>query len=151
MKKFDTINVIPFIDIMLVLLAIVLATASFISQGKIEVNVPKSQSKVKVKQDDLAELITISKDGEFFYKDKPIMIEVLDETLSKMGEERKITIKIDAEANFQNFVRVTDLLTKYGLKKVTVVTSPVSKGSEKSSTDSPSVTATPTAKPAVGQ
>ncbi len=152
MKKFDTINVIPFIDIMLVLLAIVLATASFISQGKIEVNVPKSQSKVKVKQDDLAELITINKDGEFFYKDKPITIESLDETLSKLGEERKITIKIDAETNFQNFVRVTDLLTKYGLKKVTVVTSPVSKGSEKSSTDSPSATTSSvTATPAVGQ
>lgn len=31
MKKFDQINVIPFIDIMLVLLAIVLMTATFIS------------------------------------------------------------------------------------------------------------------------
>ena len=38
MKKFDEINIIPFIDIMLVLLAIVLVTASFISQGKIKVN-----------------------------------------------------------------------------------------------------------------
>ena len=36
MKKFDEINIIPFIDIMLVLLAIVLITASFISQGKIQ-------------------------------------------------------------------------------------------------------------------
>ncbi len=150
MKKFDTINVIPFIDIMLVLLAIVLATASFISQGKIEVNVPKSQSKVKVKQDDLAELITITKDGEFFYKDKPITIELLDETLSKVGEERKITIKIDAEANFQNFVRVTDLLTKYSLKKVTVVTSPVGKGSDTGKTDSATAT-TVTPSVAVGQ
>jgi biopolymer transport protein ExbD len=33
MKRFDQINVIPFIDIMLVLLAIVLTTATFISQG----------------------------------------------------------------------------------------------------------------------
>ena len=40
-EKFDEINIIPFIDIMLVLLAIVLITASFISQGKIQVNVPK--------------------------------------------------------------------------------------------------------------
>ena len=40
MKKFDQINVIPFIDIMLVLLAIVLTSASFISQGKIPVTPP---------------------------------------------------------------------------------------------------------------
>ena len=43
MKKFDQINVIPFIDIMLVLLAIVLMTATFIAQGKIDVNLPTSK------------------------------------------------------------------------------------------------------------
>ncbi len=122
MKRFDTINVIPFIDIMLVLLAIVLATASFISQGKIEVNVPQSQTKVKVQQDDLAELITITKDGAFFYQDKMITLAALDETLGKMTTERKITIKIDAQTDFQQFVHITDLLTKYSLKKVTVIT-----------------------------
>lgn len=137
MKKFDSINVIPFIDIMLVLLAIVLATASFISQGKIEVNVPQSQSKVKVKQDDMAELITITKDGAFFYKDKTISIEALDETLGKMGAERKITIKIDAETDFQQFVKVTDLLTKYGLKKVTVLTAGNADGGDNTSSANP--------------
>lgn len=44
MKKFDQINVIPFIDIMLVLFAIVLTTASFISQGVISVNPPTSST-----------------------------------------------------------------------------------------------------------
>jgi len=44
MKKFDQINVIPFIDIMLVLLAIVLMTATFIAQGKIDVNLPTSKA-----------------------------------------------------------------------------------------------------------
>ena len=43
MKKFDEINIIPFIDIMLVLLAIVLITASFISQGKIQGQCAQSQ------------------------------------------------------------------------------------------------------------
>lgn len=42
MKRIDTINVIPFIDIMLVLLAIVLTTATFISRGVIEVHYPES-------------------------------------------------------------------------------------------------------------
>jgi biopolymer transport protein ExbD len=42
MKRFDQINMIPFIDIMLVLLAIVLTTASFISQGMIPLDLPKA-------------------------------------------------------------------------------------------------------------
>jgi len=70
MKKFDTINVIPFIDIMLVLLTIVLTTASFIDQGKIEVEVPQSQSKSLIQAQDLTTLITITQSGEFFYQNK---------------------------------------------------------------------------------
>ncbi|OYV24794.1 MAG: energy transducer TonB, partial [Halothiobacillus sp. 20-54-6] len=44
MRRFDQINVIPFIDIMLVLLAIVLTTATFIAQGEISVNLPEAKS-----------------------------------------------------------------------------------------------------------
>lgn len=138
MKKFDTINVIPFIDIMLVLLAIVLATASFIHQGKIEVSVPQSQSKVKVQQDDLAELITITKDEKFYYQDKNITLEALGNVLQQMDKAHKITIKIDAETDFQQFVHVTDLLTKYQLEKVTVITTPRTKNAGNNTTqDSP--------------
>ncbi|PID63587.1 MAG: TonB system transport protein ExbD [Gammaproteobacteria bacterium] len=126
MKKFDSINVIPFIDIMLVLLAIVLATASFITQGKIEVSVPKSDSKISVKADDLAKLITITKGGEFHYKaqyeERQVTLDELDVALKGLTPDTPITIKIDAESDFQQFVSVTDVLAKYKLKKVTVVT-----------------------------
>lgn len=122
MKRFDSINVIPFIDIMLVLLAIVLVTASFISQGKIEVNVPESESKAKIQSKDIVELITISKDGGFFYQDDPISLAALDQVLARMKSETRIAIRIDADTAFQKFVLVTDLLKKNNLKKVSVLT-----------------------------
>lgn len=43
MKRFDQINVIPFIDIMLVLLAIVLTTATFVAQGRIPLQLPEAE------------------------------------------------------------------------------------------------------------
>ena len=58
MKKFDQINVIPFIDIMLVLLAIVLMTATFIAQGKIDVNLPTSKAPATLHSEDTLKLIT---------------------------------------------------------------------------------------------
>lgn len=122
MKKFDTINVIPFIDIMLVLLAIVLATASFISQEKIEVNVPQSESKVKVTVEDLVELIAITKEGEYFYRDKLMSIHDLEKAILTLPIDAKVTLKVDSEANFQHFVSVTDFLKKAQLKKITVIT-----------------------------
>ncbi len=122
MKKFDDINVIPFIDIMLVLLAITLATASFISQGKIEVTVPESQSQNRVTADDVIELITINNEGVIHYKDNPIEIAELDNKLSNMSKEQKITLKIDEKAPFQYFIQVTDVFRKYDLKRVTIIT-----------------------------
>ena len=83
MKKFDEINIIPFIDIMLVLLAVVLITASFISQGKIQVNVPKASTAVAFKADELAKLLTVTADKQLYFNDRPITQELMLKPLSK--------------------------------------------------------------------
>ena len=56
MRRFETINVIPFIDIMLVLLAIVLTTATFIVSNKLNIDVPKSTSEETVTNEKLIEV-----------------------------------------------------------------------------------------------
>ncbi|UBU74924.1 TonB system transport protein ExbD [Pasteurella multocida] len=122
MKKFDEINIIPFIDIMLVLLAIVLITASFISQGKIQVNVPKASSTVAFRSDDLAKLLTITESGEIFYHDKPITIEALEQEISNWEKDQKVTLKVDAKSSFQDFVSITDIMAKNEIKNVAIVT-----------------------------
>ena len=138
MKKFDEINIIPFIDIMLVLLAIVLITASFISQGKIQVNLPKASSSVAFKSSELAKLLTVTAEGEVFFNDKPTSLESLETEIAAWDKSQKVTLKIDAGATFQDFVSVTDLLAKNEIKDVAIV---ATKGGEKSkSTDAPSAT-----------
>ena len=121
MKKFDEINIIPFIDIMLVLLAVVLITASFISQGKIQVNVPKASSSVAFKSDELAKLLTVTADGQLFFNDKPIEQEALEQEVAGWNKAQKVTLKIDAEATFQDFVSITDILAKNEIKNVAIV------------------------------
>ena len=121
MKKFDEINIIPFIDIMLVLLAIVLVTASFISQGKIQVNVPKASTAVAFKSDELAKLLTVTANGELYFNDKAISQEALEAEISQWNKDQKVTLKIDAEASFQDFVSITDLLAKNDIKNVAIV------------------------------
>lgn len=122
MKKFDEINIIPFIDIMLVLLAIVLITASFISQGKIQVNVPKASQTVAFKSDDLAKLLTITENGEVFFNDKPINQEELEQEVASWDKTQKVTLKVDAKSSFQNFVSITDLMAKNSITNVAIVT-----------------------------
>ncbi len=122
MKKFDEINIIPFLDIMLVLLAIVLVTASFISQGKIQVNVPKASSSVAMKADDLTKLLTVTESGELFYNDKPITKEAMLAEVESWDKTQKVTLKVDAATAFQQFVDITDILSKYEIKNVAIVT-----------------------------
>ncbi|OOF56617.1 TonB system transport protein ExbD [Rodentibacter myodis] len=135
MKKFDEINIIPFIDIMLVLLAIVLITASFISQGKIQVNVPKASTAVAFKSDELAKLLTVTEKGELYFNDKPISHDALEAEINQWNKEQKVTLKIDAQASFQDFVSITDLLAKNEIKNVAIV-SMKDKGSKSISPES---------------
>lgn len=122
MKKFDEINIIPFIDIMLVLLAIVLITASFISQGKIQVNVPKASTTQAIKADDIAKLLTITADNEYFYNDKPITKELLSNEMATWDKGHKVTLKVDSAVTFDKFVEITDLLSLYEIKNVAIIT-----------------------------
>ncbi|MDG2959343.1 TonB system transport protein ExbD [Bisgaard Taxon 10/6] len=122
MKKFDEINIIPFIDIMLVLLAIVLITASFISQGKIQVNIPKASQTVAFKSDDLAKLLTVNAEGKIFFNDKPIEQAELEKEIAGWDKDQKVTLKVDAESSFRNFVSITDLMAKNNIRNVAIVT-----------------------------
>lgn len=122
MKKFDEINIIPFIDIMLVLLAIVLITASFISQGKIQVNVPKASTTIAIKADELSKLLTITENNEFFYNDQPITKEKLEAEIASWDKAQKVTLKVDASVAFEKFVELTDLLSVNEIKNVAIVT-----------------------------
>ena len=65
LKKFDSINVVPFIDIMLVLLVIVLTTASFVARGIIPVDLSEGKSALKLTEQKII-TITIKDSGELF-------------------------------------------------------------------------------------
>ena len=69
-KEISYINAIPLVDIMLVLLAIVLTTATFITQGAIRVDLPQSASKDRVEEKENL-VITITGEDRIFLDDRP--------------------------------------------------------------------------------
>jgi len=127
MRKFDQINVIPFIDIMLVLLAIVLTTASFVSQGLIKVDLPEaSNSKAITEQGEQKVVeISINKEEKFFVNDKEMSMDALDAALKELNKEQLIILRVDSSVPFKHFVAITDRLKKYHLNKVSILTKKV--------------------------
>ena len=123
MKRFDQINVIPFIDIMLVLLAIVLTTATFISQGMIEINLPEAENADAIQQSNEKIIeITINAKHEVFFEGEIVSQQALATKLETVNKETPIQLRVDEAVAFKNFVGVIDLFKKNKLEKLTIIT-----------------------------
>jgi len=124
-KKFDQINVLPFIDIMLVLLVVVLVSASFVNKGRIPVDLPEAEGKEVLVQQKF-EVILIKRDGTLYFNDKKIDFNRLKDQISRLNPKKDaILIKSDAKSEFRNFVKVIDLLKSRGFVKVSIETKKV--------------------------
>lgn len=121
MKRFDQINMIPFIDIMLVLLAIVLTTASFVSKGLIEVDIP-SANKVTVTSQEAPKAIEIAVNiqNQLFFNEEQIAYSRLSEKLKDFDEQQKFVIRMDKKADFEHFVKIIDVLKAGNFKKLSI-------------------------------
>lgn len=120
-KRFDSINVIPFIDIMLVLLVMVLTTATFIKQGVIPVNLP--EAKATDKQDEKKEItIYVNAQGETFFEKEKVDLATLEKRLLEVSKEQVVVLRSDKASKFQDFVSVMDILKKLGHEQLYIVT-----------------------------
>jgi len=118
-KEFSSINVIPLVDIMLVLLTIVLTTATFIVQGTIPVNLPEAESGEPVKS--VKEVvITITQEGEIYVEGKLYTLEDLEELVRTLSPETPVRLRADGSAKVEHLVKVLDLLNRYGLKNLSL-------------------------------
>jgi len=122
MKRIDSINVIPFIDIMLVLLVMVLTTATFIKTGLIPVDLPEAKgTAAEHKPTELK--LTIKKDGTLWIDEKTqVTLEEFEQRVTQGGKEMTVVLYSDKEAAFQNFVGVMDVLKRLGHEQLYIVT-----------------------------
>jgi len=125
MKRFDEMNVIPLIDVMLVLLAIVLVTASFIKQDALQIDLPSTDNTeayepTKEKIVNLA----INAKGELYLDEKLTPFNLLSEAITdlKFKQDTPIIVKVDDKANFGVFIKLVDILKKHHLTNLTFLT-----------------------------
>ncbi|MCK9161989.1 MAG: biopolymer transporter ExbD [Arcobacteraceae bacterium] len=120
-KKFDSINVVPFIDIMLVLLVIILTTASFVSQGIIPVDLPSSSSSDRLEpQKEL--IITINENSEIFFDKELVNKEDFEDRLLLVDKKTDILINCDKNISFEKFVFILDLAKKHSFETLGIIT-----------------------------
>ncbi len=123
MKRIDTINVIPMIDIMLVMLAIVLTTATFIKLDQIQIDLPVAKSSSGSLGQHINN-IDIDSQGNVFLNNQKITLEYLDLELSKIDTETPIALRVDQATSFGFFANIVDLLKSHQMNRLSIIVKP---------------------------
>ncbi|MBT0878832.1 TonB system transport protein ExbD [Campylobacter sp. RM12640] len=105
----EGLNLVPFIDIMLVLLCIVLSVSTFIAEEKIAINLPKSENSVSI-DDKQKVFISINETGEIFYNESLLSVDELKTKLSSISKDEIVILRSDENASYKHFVKIVDIL-----------------------------------------
>ena len=119
------INVVPLVDVMLVLLIIFMVTAPMIQRG-IDVNLPVSTRSNQIANERVFVSVPAAyRQSRIVYLDAdPIHIEVLQERVRQKMENRankEVYLRGDAGLVYQDLVNVFDLLKGAGVEKIGLV------------------------------
>lgn len=117
-RDIEEINVIPLVDVMLVLLVIVLTTATFISTGQIPVSLAKAKSAEAVKETPLK--VTVQADGSLYLEQQKLNIEQLPEALQGQSRQLPVIVMADRQIVLERFVTVVDAIKSLGFEKISL-------------------------------
>lgn len=119
-KEFNYINVIPLVDVMLVLLTIALTTSSFIATGIIPIELPKA---TKSHGETLkTQTIEIDRNGMVYLNSVPVSLQTLKETMGPVNRSVPVLIRADRYVALQTFVDIFDVLKSLGFGRVSLHT-----------------------------
>jgi biopolymer transport protein TolR len=118
------INIIPLVDVVLVLLLIFMLTAPMMYRG-IDVNLPKSSGKPTAVEERI--VLTLTKDRGFFLNDRPVATGALEGQLKSVFQNRSdkvLYLKADAGLAYGQVVETMDRVRRAGVERLGMVTEP---------------------------
>lgn len=119
-RGFESINVIPFIDIMLVLLTIVLTTSTFIATGAIGVRPPQASPSSVPMEKSLR--LEIDRSSQIYLEGNPVELAEMEGLLAGHNRETAVLIRADRQLALQGFVDVMDRMKQLGYNRISLQT-----------------------------
>lgn len=114
---------IPLIDIMLVMLAIVLTTATFIQHSKVDIELPIASSVATGPRQESLDL-TVDREGNVFLNGEQVLLDQLDQVLFRVDSNRHINLRVDQRAEFGAFISVIDILKSRDVTNLSILVEP---------------------------
>jgi len=119
------INMVPLIDVMLVLLVIFIITAPLLSHS-IKINVPQASSE-PVQQDPKVIDFAVDADGDLFWNEQPITLEQLPALMAAeaaLDPQPEVRLRADLDTRYEVLAQVMSMARMSGLKRIGFVTRP---------------------------
>ncbi len=120
--KKEPLNIVPFIDIMLVLLAMVLSVSTFIAKGEIPMELPKAQSAASTNSQSHKHVVQVDAAGDLYIDGRRASQEELAAFVAELNRSERIVLRIDKNAKFDDFIRVIDALKTHQHENFSIVT-----------------------------
>ena len=119
--KNESLNIVPFIDIMLVLLAIVLSVSTVIAQGKTQIELPQSANQEQQKDEKKVKVL-INKENQIYLDDVLVGLEELKVKLESLEAKTMVELHSDKDAKFETFIQIVDILKGKGHENFSIAT-----------------------------
>lgn len=119
-RKRPEMNLVPLIDVLVMLIFFAFVTMQFRSAATLNVTLPKVETAGKSELKDSI-TITISKAGEFGFNGKPATMEELRGLVAQVGQVSKdftVMVRSDEDTPLKHITDVWDLCRKHGLNKI---------------------------------
>jgi len=128
-RPMSEINVVPYIDVMLVLLIIFMITAPLIQQG-VEIDLPQASANPLPPDQDEPVVVSVDKKGDFYLDigdqpDKPIDAQLLINRVAAVRQLKPnvpVLVRGDRDVGYGSVIDVMVLLQKAGIEKVGLMT-----------------------------
>jgi biopolymer transport protein ExbD len=114
------INVIPLVDIILVVLIIFMVAAPLVMQPKIDIHLPKASS-AKEEKDKSSLRVVLGKQGELYLNNKPVSVEGVKEESKKLAlvnADSTALLIADKAVTLEMVTELVDAIKTGGLKKI---------------------------------
>lgn len=123
-KRIAEINVVPYIDVMLVLLVIFMITAPLLTPG-VQVDLPQATAATLDNPDRETLVVTVDRRGNLFLDDRAIDAEALGSKVAailRLRPQTPVLVRGDREAKYDAIIQAMVLLQAAGAPSVGLVT-----------------------------
>jgi len=132
-RSMSEINVVPYIDVMLVLLVIFMITAPLLSQG-VHVNLPRARARALSVKQTTPIIVSVDKKGLYYLNSSknsgvPLPAQKLMDRVAaelavanQAGNKITVLVKGDRQVDYAKVVRAMVLLQRAGVKQVGLMT-----------------------------